>query len=156
MNMNIIVTSSQDPVANATHAKCAICLGIVPARRASIHRIKCEEQNPDLVPPFRCAGASGHMFHTAFELERHERSCPCLAEIRESLLGPPRPVVTGNVRAPTPTNLIPDEQWTDEDLIETDRSFELPPVRDDEYDAYTAKAVHALATEFSDDCPIRK
>ena len=63
-------------------------------------------RNPDLVPPFSCRAAAGHMFHTANELHFHELVCPVVEELDYQHYGPTRferPTEGGFTRAPTPT-----------------------------------------------------
>ena len=61
-------------------------------------------RNPDLVPPFSCRAAAGHMFHTANELHFHELVCPVVEELDYQHYGPTRferPTEGGFTRAPT-------------------------------------------------------
>ena len=134
---NMLVTSSEYPVPGADFAKCPICKIVICARRAETHRNACMIRNPDLVPPFSCRAAAGHMFHTANELHSHELVCPVVEELDYQHYGPTRferPTEGGFTRAPTPTNLEPEEVWSEEEPVVSN----APVYDDSDYERFHA------------------
>ena len=131
-----------------------ICGSLQPPDLFMKHLDICKANNPDRIPPFVCSAAAGHLFYHADELHLHEMVCPVVYERNEMLYGPELHVISGNIRAPTPTNLEPEEVWEDEDLIEVDRPFESPPKPDDAYNTFTERLIHVLSTEFPPNCSL--
>ena len=152
---SIRISTSDRPLRNADAALCAVCNRIYGAWDFEAkHLRKCKLKNPDKIPPFACSGAGGHMFKTAMALHLHELHCPALDDLKEAFFGPRHHVVMGNVRAPSPTNLVPSEIWSEEEPDANSRP-QLQPTSDDARDAYMEKFWASLES-LPRNCPILK